>query len=84
MNEIVKPKIKGNIHFDEKYVKVKKKDCYDLNAIDSQTKFILAHLFVEKRTKNKCVEFLSQIKTTCYNQILREYYLKKYCKGNED
>ncbi len=55
-----------------------------MNAIDSKTKFVLAHLFVDKRTKNKCVEFLSQIKTTCYNQILREYYLKKYCKGNED
>jgi len=55
-----------------------------LNAIDSKTKFVLAHLFVDKRTKNKCVEFLSQIKTNCYDQILREYYIKKYCKGNED
>ena len=40
------PIIKGNIHYDEKYVKVKGKDNYDLNAIDSKTKFILAHLFV--------------------------------------
>ena len=55
-----------------------------MNAIDSKTKFVLAHLFVDKRTKNKCVEFLSQIKTNCYDQILREYYIKKYCKGNED
>lgn len=55
-----------------------------MNAIDSQTKFVLAHLFVEKRTKQKCYEFLKQIKDSCYNQILREYYLKKYCKLRED
>jgi len=30
------------------------------------------------------VKFLSEIKITCYDQILKEYYLKKYCKGNED
>lgn len=51
-----------------------------MNAIDSKTKFILAHLFVEKRTKKKCIEFLSQIKTTCYNQILTKYYIAKYDK----
>lgn len=51
-----------------------------MNAIDSQTKFILAHLFVEKRTKEKCIEFLSQIKNTCYNQILLKYYITKYDK----
>jgi len=72
------------LHLDEKYVKVNGKDCYDLNCIDSVTKFVPAHLFVDKRTKNKCVEFLSQIKTTCYDQILNEYYLKKYCRGNGD
>ena len=55
-----------------------------MNAIDNKTKFVLAHLFVEKRTKQKCYEFLKQIKDNCYNQILREYYLKKYCKGNVD
>ena len=55
-----------------------------MNAIDSKTKFVLAHSFVDKRTKEKCVKFLSEIKITCYDQILREYYLKKYCKGYED
>src|SRR3989344_4864713 len=80
----MEPEIKGRLHLDEKYVKVNGKDCYDLNCIDSVTKFVPAHLFVDKRTKNKCVEFLSQIKTTCYDQILNEYYLKKYCRGNGD
>ena len=70
------------MHLDEKYVKVNGKDCYDLNCIDSVTKYVSAHLFVEKRTKERCIEFLSQIKTTCYNQILLKYYIKKYGKGN--
>jgi len=58
-------------------VKVRKKDCYDLNAIDSKTKYVLAHLFVEKRTTKKCVEFLRQIKITCYEQILERYKQEK-------
>ncbi|MEK6827830.1 MAG: DDE-type integrase/transposase/recombinase [Nanoarchaeota archaeon] len=65
------------MHYDEKYVKVKKKDCYDLNAIDSKTKYVLAHLFVEKRTIWKCTEFLRQIKITCYRQILEKYIQEK-------
>ena len=68
------------MHLDEKYVKVNGKDCYDLNCIDNLTKYILAHLFVEKRTIKKCIEFLSQIKITCYNQILLKYYVEKYKK----
>ena len=74
------PIIKGNIHYDEKYVKVNGKDNYDLNAIDNKTKFILAHLFVEKRTKKKCYEFLKQIKDTCYKQILEIYKKEKHKK----
>lgn len=56
--------------------------CYDLNAIDSKTKYTLAHLFVVKRTQNKCVQFLEQIKTTCYKQIL-EIYNKEKIKQKE-
>jgi transposase-like protein len=55
----------------------KKDDCYDLNAIDSKTKYVLAHLFVEKRTIKKWVEFLRQIKITCYEQILERYNQEK-------
>lgn len=53
------------------------KDNYDLNAIDNKTKFVLAHLFVEKRTKDKCYEFLKQIKYSCYNQIIETYNQEK-------
>ena len=54
-----------------------KKDHYDLNCIDSKTKYITAHLFVYKRTKKKCIEFLYQIKETCYNQILERYHQER-------
>lgn len=63
---------------------MKKKDCYDLNAIDNKTKFILAHLFVEKRTKNKCINFLKQIKNTCYKQILEQYKKEKHKKKDRE
>ena len=71
------------MHYDEKYVKVKEDWNFDLNAIDNVTKFILAHLFVEKRTKQKCYAFLKQIKDNCYKQIL-EIYLKERDKKVKD
>ena len=53
-------------------------DNYDLNCIDHITKYISAHLFVEKRTIKKCKEFLGQIKTTCYDQILERYNQERH------
>jgi transposase-like protein len=40
-------------------------------------------LFVGKRTKQKCYEFLKQIKDNCYEQIL-ETYKKEKIKKKED
>ena len=77
MNLEVKPKLKGRQHFDEKYIKVGGKDHYDLNCIDNETKYITAHLFVDKRTLSKCVEFLNQIKIQCYDQIIEKYKQNK-------
>ena len=56
------------------------KDNYDLNAIDSKTKFVLAHSFVDKRTKKACYEFLKQIKNSCYEQMLEIYKKEKHKK----
>ena len=50
--------LKGRQHYDEKYVKVKKDFCYDLNCIDNKTKFVTAHLFVDKRDEDNCIKFL--------------------------
>jgi len=37
-------------------------------------------LFVEKRTKKKCYEFLKQIKDSCYQQILEIFEKEKHKK----
>ena len=73
--------IKGWVHYDEKYVIVNEQNCYDLNAVDSKTKYVLAHSFVEKRTFSACVDFLSQIKRTCYGQILKVFLEEKHKKA---
>ena len=67
------PVIKGRVHGDEKYIHVGKQHGYDLNAIDSQTKYVLAHSYVVNRTIPACVKFLRQIKVACYEQILEIY-----------
>ncbi len=54
-----------------------------MNCIDHITKYITAELFVAKRTLPKCVEFLKQIKDTCYDQIL-EVYKKEKSKPKEE
>ena len=72
------PKLKGRQHYDEKYIKVKKDKCFDLNCIDNITKFITSHLFVDKRDYGNCIKFLSEIKNNCYNQILSRYYQKRF------
>ena len=64
------PEIKGRIHTDEKIIHVKKYLMYDLNSIDSKTKYVLAHLFVEKRTREQCRALFKQIKDACYEQVL--------------
>lgn len=74
----MQPKLKGRQHLDEKYVKVKGKKYYDLNCIDHKTKYVTAHLFVEKRTLENCKAFLGQIKITCYDQILEQYHKEKH------
>ena len=62
---------------DEKIVFVNGEEMYDLNCEDHITKYVNAHLFVEKRTLEKCKEFLNQIKITCYSQILERYFQEK-------
>ncbi len=54
-----------------------------MNAVDSKTKYVLAHSFVEKRTFFACVKFLSQIKRTCYAQILEVFLKEKHKKAKD-
>ena len=39
---------------------------------------MLAHTFTDERNRKNCIDFLSEIKNTCYDQILAKYYIKKY------
>lgn len=54
-----------------------------MNAVDSRTKYVLAHSFVEKRTFHACVKFLKQIKKTCYGQILKVFLEEKHKKAKD-
>ena len=63
---------------DEKYIHVGKEHGYDMNAIDSKTKYVLAHYYVVNRTIPVCINFLRQIKITCYEQILAIYNQEKH------
>ena len=65
---------------DEKVVFVNGEMMYDMNSKDHITEYITAHLFVESRTLEKCVEFLRQIRLTCYEQILEIYKKEKHNK----
>lgn len=76
------PKIKGRIHIDEKYVRVKDHWEFRLAAIDNKTKFSLSEDVVAVRTFAVCVSFLKVIKAWCYQQIL-ERYLKERTKSRE-
>ena len=51
-----------------------------MNCSDHITKYVTAHLFVEKRTLEKCKEFLGQMKITGYDQILEVYKKEKHEK----
>ena len=51
-----------------------------MNAVDNVTKFVLAHKFTDERTKDICIEFLSEIKRNCYGQIPDRYNCEKYKK----
>ncbi|HLC72701.1 MAG TPA: hypothetical protein VJH37_03905 [Candidatus Nanoarchaeia archaeon] len=64
-------------------MEVLKEFCYDLNAVDSITKFVLAHRFVDERSHKECVLFLSEIKVNCYQQILQRYLSEKFKKVKE-
>lgn len=73
------PEIKGRIHYDEKYIRVKNHWEFRLTAIDNKTKFVLADDVVVKRTVAACVSFLRIIRIWCYAQIL-ECYLRERTK----
>ncbi len=58
----MKPKVKGRVHTDEIYVKVKGKGYYSINSVDSKTKYNLATTFTKHRSKQKCRAHFKKLK----------------------
>ncbi|MGC9061084.1 MAG: hypothetical protein ACP5JR_07650, partial [Thermoplasmata archaeon] len=66
----LKPKVKGRIHTDEVYVKVKGRSYYSINSKDSKTKYNLATTFTRHRSKKKCREHFGKIKMKINEQVV--------------
>jgi len=73
----LKPKIKGRIHSDEVVVKVRKKKCYDINSIDSKTKYNLERTLTEKRDKKSFRKHFNKLREKIYDQALERYHNEK-------
>lgn len=58
-------------------MKVKKEDCYDVNTIDSKTKFVVEEEFMKSRTKRKIGAYFKRIKSAVYSQALERYKKEK-------
>ena len=74
----VKPKIKGNLHTDEKEMKVGKCPGHDINTIDSKTKFIVEEEFMRRRSKKRIHQFFKRIKGQIYDQLQNRYAREKH------
>lgn len=74
----MKPKIKGRLHTDEKQMKVGKEDYYDVNTIDSKTKFIVEEQFMHSRTLKIINDYFKRIKILIYYQVLEQYKKEKH------
>jgi len=65
----LKPRVKGRVHTDEIYVKVKGKRYYSVNSVDSGTKYDLATTFTKHRTRKKCREHFKKLKGKIGDQV---------------
>lgn len=74
----LKPKVKGRIHTDDVYIKVKGKGHYSINSIDSKTKYNLATTFTDHRSKQKCREHFKKINDKIGEQV------KSVCEKEKD
>ena len=59
-------------------MKVGKKDCYDINTIDSKTKFDLEEEFMKSRTSQKINDYFKRIKENIYEQALDRYKKERH------
>lgn len=72
-----KPKIKGKVHVDEIFLKVKGKQAYDINAIDGGSGYNLGRKLTKHRSKDVVREFFRRFKIRFYDQIMERYKREK-------
>ena len=77
-----KPKVKGRIHTDEKYMKKKGKVRYQISSIDSKTKYNVQETFVKKRSKEECRQHFKNMKSKIGDQV-KEVYENEKIKTKE-
>ena len=59
-------------------MKVRKEDYYDINTIDSKTKFIVEEEFMRSRTLEIITGYFKRIKNIIYDQVLEQYNKEKH------
>jgi len=59
-------------------MKVGKEDHYDVNTVDSKTKFIVEEEFMQSRTKQKIASYFKRIKEQIYDQAIERYKREKH------
>jgi len=65
----LKPKVRGRIHTDETYVKMKGEGHYSVDSIDSGTKYDLATTFTKHRSKLMCRKHFKKLKVKIGDQV---------------
>jgi len=64
-------------------MKVGKKDHYDINTIDSKTKYVVEEGFMKSRSRKKIDAYYKRIKLMIYPQVLKKYKKEKEQKKKQ-
>ena len=66
--QTLKPVIRGQIHADEMFIKVRRKWNYYRDAMDYTTKFLVGDHLSKERNPTECITFLEDVKEGSVNQ----------------
>ena len=69
----LKPKVKGRIHVDEVVVKEKRKNRYDINAVDGKTGYNLGHLLAKGLFMKDFQKFFDDLRERIYDECMERY-----------
>ena len=77
VSDKAKPKVKGRIHTDEKYMKKKGKVRYQISSVDSKTKYNVQETFVKTRSKEERRRHFKKMKSKIGDQVKETYEREK-------